>query len=117
MAKSSAGRPADDDMDFDTADDIIEDLRAVVRDAEELLRATDDQAVEKVSEARSRVEETLESARARLEDAAGEKGARIRTAARSTQAYVKDNPWTALIIAVGAGYLIGRVGRAVRRRS
>jgi len=108
MSNSSTHSADDDPI---SAEDVIEDLRAVVRDAEALLRATDDQVGEKVEEVRARVEDTLANARGRLEGAAGAKGQRIRAAAQSTEAYVKDNPWTALIIAAGAGYLIGRVGR------
>jgi ElaB/YqjD/DUF883 family membrane-anchored ribosome-binding protein len=114
MSPSSTRRSADDDSI--STDDVIEDLRAVVRDAEALLRATEDQVGERVEEVRKHVEETLVGARTRLEDAVGDKGARVREAARSTEAYVKENPWTALIIAAGAGFLIGAIGRIGRDR-
>src|SRR5690606_28599468 len=44
-------------------DKLIEDLRQVVRDAEDLLRATAGQAGEKIAEARARAEESLRIAK------------------------------------------------------
>src|SRR5574340_306731 len=45
---------------------LMQDLRVVVSDAEELLRATAGQAGEKASAARERIQESLVSAKARL---------------------------------------------------
>ena len=92
--------------------DVLEDLRTVVRDAEALLRATDGQVGERVEEIRARVEETLDSARERLKEAGEGKAARMKAVARSTETYVRENPWTAILIAAGIGYLLG----AGRRR-
>ena len=94
-----------------TADDILEDLRAVVHDAEELLRATEGHDGEKIAEIRARAEESLGSAKERLRDVGAGVEARARSAARSTDAYVRENPWTAVAIAVGVGYLVGVIGR------
>lgn len=101
-----------EDTERGAAGGILEELRAVVSDAEALLRETEGQRGERMEEVRTRVEETLESARGRLEDAAVEKSGRMRDAARSAQEYVRENPWTALIIAAAVGYLLG----AGRRR-
>ncbi len=90
-----------------TVDDLVDDLKAVVRDAEALLRATEGHAGEKIAEVRARAEASLESAKERLKDAGNEFGERARSAARTTDAYVRENPWTAIAIAVGIGFLIG----------
>ncbi len=101
----------DDAVHEATADDIIEDLRAVVRDAEALLRATEGHAGEKIAEIRARAEESLGSARERLRDVGEGIEERARSAARSTDGYVRENPWTAVAIAVGVGFLLGQIGR------
>ena len=48
---------------------LMQDLRIVVMDAEELLRATASQAGEKASAARERIQEHLKAAKERLQDA------------------------------------------------
>ena len=88
-------------------DQLVADLKAVVADAEELLRATKDAAGEKVSAARARAEATIGKARAKLasaEDAAVE---RAKDAAKSADDYVHDHPWNAVGIAAAAGIVIG----------
>lgn len=101
----------DDAKERVTTGDLLEDLKAVMRDAEALLRATEGQAGEKIAEIRAHAEETLGSARERLHDAGAEVGTRARSAARSTDTYVRENPWTAVAVAVGIGYLLGQLGR------
>ena len=88
-------------------DQLVADLKAVVADAEELLRATKDAAGEKVSAARARAEATIGKARAKLasaEDAAVE---RAQDAAKSADDYVHEHPWNAVGIAAAAGIVIG----------
>jgi ElaB/YqjD/DUF883 family membrane-anchored ribosome-binding protein len=89
------------------ADDFLDHLRAVVRDAEELLQATEGQASERIAEIRARAEETLGSAKERLREAGEGVEARARTAARTTDTYVRENPWMAVAIAAGIGFLLG----------
>ena len=88
-------------------DQLVADLKAVVADAEELLRATKDAAGEKVSAARARAEATIGKARAKLasaEDAAVEPA---KDAAKSADDYVHEHPWNAVGIAAAAGIVIG----------
>ncbi len=101
----------DETPDPVTAADLLEDLRAVVRDAEALLRATEGQAGEKVAEIRARVENTLHGARERLKEKGADVELKARAAARSTDTYVHENPWVAIGIAAGIGFLVGFVGR------
>jgi ElaB/YqjD/DUF883 family membrane-anchored ribosome-binding protein len=81
-----------------SAGQLIDDLTAVIRDAESLLRATAAQTGEKVEEVRAKErlsgleEETLRHAR----EMAGE-----------ADVYVRGNPWQAVGIAAGVGLLIG----------
>ena len=105
-----------EDADPITAGDILDDLRAVVRDAEELLRATEGDLGERVSEVKSRIAGKLDDARAKLHEVGDDKAERVKAAARSTDTYVRENPWTAVAIAAGVGILIGAIGTATRRR-
>lgn len=90
-----------------TKDKLVQDLRVVVADAEELLRATAGQAGEKVAVARERIQESLAAAKARLAVAQEELIERTKQAARATDEYVHENPWRAVGIAAGVGVIIG----------
>jgi ElaB/YqjD/DUF883 family membrane-anchored ribosome-binding protein len=88
-------------------DKLIEDLKVVAQDVEELLRATASQTGEKLAEARTRAEESLRSARMRLTETSDEIAERTRAAANAADDYVRDNPWHAVGIAAGIGFAVG----------
>jgi ElaB/YqjD/DUF883 family membrane-anchored ribosome-binding protein len=79
------------------------DLKAVVQDAEELMKATAGQAGEKVAEVRSRLKAALESAKAtcqRLEE-------KTIAAAKATDRTIREHPYESIGIAFGLGLLVG----------
>ena len=86
---------------------IVRDLKNVVADAEEILRATADVAGEKVADLRERITLRLQDARARLADAETIVVDKTKAAARATDDYVKTNPWQSVGIAAAVGFLIG----------
>lgn len=86
---------------------LMQDLRVVVSDAEELLRATAGQAGEKMSAARERIQENLAAAKERLALAQESVVAKTKQAAKVTDEYVHENPWKAVGIAAGAGLIVG----------
>lgn len=86
---------------------LMQDLRVVVADAEDLLRATAGQAGEKVSAARERIQENLAAAKQRLAAAQDAVVAKTKEAAKVTDEYVHENPWKAVGIAAGVGLVIG----------
>lgn len=86
---------------------LMQDLRVVVSDAEELLRATAGQAGEKASAARERIQDSLIAAKARLIAAEEAVVAKTKQAAKATDEYVHENPWKAVGIAAGVGLVIG----------
>ena len=90
-----------------SADKLMEDLRLVVTDAEELLRATAGQAGEKVGAARARAEQSIDAAKTRIAQAGYAAAAQTREAAKATDTYVHDNPWTAIGVAAAVGIVIG----------
>ena len=86
---------------------LAQDLKIVISDAEDLLRATASQAGDKVAAAREKIQDSLHRAKLKLaevEDVIVDKG---RQAARATDEYVHDNPWRAVGIAAGIGFIIG----------
>ena len=81
---------------MERTDNLMEDLKAVIADAEELLRATADQAGPRVAEIRARAEESLAAAREHLQGAGAELDSKVRA-----------NPWAAVGIAAGIGLIVG----------
>ena len=86
---------------------LASDLKVVVADAEELLRATAGQMGEKAIIARERIQESMRIAKdklAQVEEAVIDK---TKAAARATDDYVHDHPWGAVGIAAAVGLVIG----------
>ncbi|RZI41824.1 DUF883 domain-containing protein [Herbaspirillum sp. HC18] len=91
----------------DIRDRLLEDLRLVVKDAEDLLRTTGQQVDEGYRTARARFESTLSGAKSSLSSLEGRVSSGARDALDTTQEYVQENPWQAVAIGAGAGLLIG----------
>ncbi len=83
------------------------DLKVVVADAEELLRATASQAGEKVGAARERIQVSLASARVKLAEAERAMLDKTKQAAKATDEYVHEHPWHAVGVAAVVGFLLG----------
>lgn len=90
-----------------TKEKLVADLKIVVADAEELLRATAAQAGEKVSAARERIQTSLAAAKVKLTEAERALLEKTKEAAKATDEFVHEHPWKAVGIAAGAGLLIG----------
>jgi ElaB/YqjD/DUF883 family membrane-anchored ribosome-binding protein len=90
-----------------TKDKLIEDLKVVANDVDELLRATAGQTGDKIAAARARAEESLRGAKARLQGAGEDLVDQTRKAAGAADDYVRDNPWQSIAVAAGVGFLIG----------
>lgn len=82
-------------------------FKAVVKDAEQLLRFAVHDAGQGYAEAREHLEESLKRAREELADleAAAVDGA--RRAGRATDSYVRRHPWESIGVAAGVGLLLG----------
>jgi ElaB/YqjD/DUF883 family membrane-anchored ribosome-binding protein len=78
------------------ADKLMQDLRAVVTDAEQLLKATAGQSEEEIAKLRARAEESLRAAQESLKQAGSELDEQVRR-----------HPWAAAGIAAGLGVLLG----------
>ena len=90
-----------------TRDKLVADLKLVVNDAEELLKITAGQAGERVAAVRDKVQRGLEQAKAKLVELEDQAVERTKAAAHATDAYVHENPWKAVGIAAGTGFLFG----------
>jgi ElaB/YqjD/DUF883 family membrane-anchored ribosome-binding protein len=90
-----------------TTDQLLDDLKTVMNDAEALLRATSTQTGEKIQEVRARAEASLRQAKERLSSIEDEALRRAREVADATDEYVRENPWQSVGIAAGVGLLVG----------
>ncbi|HXF67270.1 MAG TPA: DUF883 family protein [Burkholderiales bacterium] len=90
-----------------TKEKLVQDLKTVISDAEELLRATANQAGEKVAAAREKVQDSLRRARVKLDEMEDVLVDKSRQAARAADEYVHEHPWRAVGIAAGIGFVIG----------
>jgi len=86
---------------------LVADLKVVVADTEELLRATAGQAGEKVAEIRSRMQEHLATAKDSLAEAQAAVVDKAKQVGRATDDYVHDNPWRSVGVAAGIGFIVG----------
>lgn len=88
-------------------DKLLADLKTVIADAEELLRATASQAGEKALAARERMQASLAAARAKLVEAERVLLDRTKQAAKATDEFVHEHPWKAVGIAAALGFVLG----------
>jgi len=86
---------------------LADDFRAVVTDAEQLLRAAANQAGEGYAEARERLEASLKAARRELDTLEHQVVDGARRAGRATDGYVRDHPWESIAVGAGIGVLVG----------
>ena len=94
-----------------TKEKIVNDFKALIHDAEELLRATANQAGETVSAARHRIERSVEQGKQTLAEAEDILLDKTREAAKLADDYVRGNPWSAVGIAAGIGLVLGLLVR------
>jgi ElaB/YqjD/DUF883 family membrane-anchored ribosome-binding protein len=100
------------DVQANSRDKLIGDLRNLVADAEELLKATASQAGEMVAEARQRIEQSLTEGRRALVDVSLIQ--KSKEAAELADDYARDKPWNAIGIAFGVGLMLGLLLRSSR---
>ena len=83
------------------------DIRSVIADGEDLLKAAAEVSGEGFAVARQKFEKKLGSAKARLADASQAAVEKTKETAAVANRYVHDNPWPAIGVAAAAGILIG----------
>lgn len=86
---------------------IIEDIKVLLNDSEELVRLSASLPAEGVDALRTRLRDHVDAARNALESAQSSAQERYRASLEGTVQYTRDNPWQALGIAAGIGFLAG----------
>ncbi|HEU4604145.1 MAG TPA: DUF883 family protein [Steroidobacteraceae bacterium] len=85
--------------------DLREDLLAVARDTESLLKATANATGDQIQQARSQAQDSLHRAFDHLYDRRIRK--RVRKALKTADGYVQDNTWAMIGAAAAVGMLFG----------
>lgn len=88
---------------------LVEDFSKVVADTEMLLRGLASAGGDKAAAMREAAEANLASAKARLRDLQATVSDKATGVANEADAYVHENPWTAIGIAAAAGLILGLV--------
>jgi len=88
-------------------DKLIADIKTVISDAEEILRATAGQTGGLVGDLRAKVQDRLTEAKIKLADAEALVVDKAKAAGRAADDYVHDNPWQSVGIAAGVGFFLG----------
>jgi ElaB/YqjD/DUF883 family membrane-anchored ribosome-binding protein len=95
----------------ETADDgrerLVDDLAAVLAEAEEMLKRASVETGDKARDLRSQVETQLLRAKLKLQEIEGEAIDHAKAAARATDDYVHDHPWQSIGVAAAVGFLVG----------
>ena len=86
---------------------LVSDLRVVISDTEELLRATAGAAGEKAGELREGIVIRLRDAKERLADLEAALVDKTKAAARATDDFVHEEPWKAVGVAAALGLDLG----------
>jgi ElaB/YqjD/DUF883 family membrane-anchored ribosome-binding protein len=96
-SKSPAGDP----------DRLARDLRALVDDADALLKHAVRDAGAGYGEARARLEQRLAAARSQLSSFEQAAVDSVKQAGRAADDYVRENPWPVIGASAGVGLLLG----------
>jgi ElaB/YqjD/DUF883 family membrane-anchored ribosome-binding protein len=83
------------------------DIKTVIADGEDLLKAAANVSGEGFAVARAKFDDTLRNAKARLVDASRPAVDKARRTATAANGYVHGNPYTVIAVAVAVGALIG----------
>ena len=86
---------------------ITGDIKTVIADSEDLLKAAANVSGEGVAVAREKFEEKFRSAKTRLAEASRPVVDKARETAVTANDYVHEHPWTAIGVAAAVGLLVG----------
>jgi ElaB/YqjD/DUF883 family membrane-anchored ribosome-binding protein len=86
---------------------LASEFRNFVADVEDLIKATTSLSGEDLAKAKAKLNERIASAKHTAEDLGESIAARARKTAECTNAYVHEQPWTAVGAGAAAGLLLG----------
>lgn len=90
-----------------TQEKLVNDLKMVIADAEQILASTADQAGEKVTHLRDRVQTGVHDVQDRLDQVQAALAEKSRMVGMTADNYVHQSPWTAIGVAAGVGVVLG----------
>lgn len=88
-------------------EDLVEEAKAVGRDAEQLLRETSSTVGENVEQLKTDAQQKFNSARDTLMEKEKQFVNNARDAAKQTDQYVHSHPWQAIGLGAAVGVIIG----------
>ena len=88
-----------------TTQKLVSDIKVLMGDSQELLKASVGLTNERIAALRPRIEESMRQLNTRLNEY--QVVQRARATAQTTNEYVQDNPWKAVGISVLVGAVIG----------
>ena len=91
---------------------LMADLQAVVRDSEDLLKATARDMSDAAQQARARLSVALDKARTTCAEWQEQGIATAKEAAKSTDAAIRSHPYESIAVAFGVGVLIGALWKS-----
>ncbi len=86
---------------------LMNDLRQVIADTEELLRMSADEVGDSAAEVRGRIQSRLKEARAQLAELQEMAFTKAKAAGHATDEFVHDNPWKSIGLAAAVGLVVG----------
>jgi ElaB/YqjD/DUF883 family membrane-anchored ribosome-binding protein len=93
----------------ESKDKLFSDMKIVLSDAEDLLKAAAASSGERAVELREKALVSLRRAKEVMQDAQSAVLEKGKAAARATDDYVHDNPWKAVGIAATVGFVLGLI--------
>lgn len=88
-------------------ENLMRELNQVLKDAEELIKNSEQQAGEGFQSAKDKLQATLKTAKKEIQHIEEVAIKKTKEAAHATDAYVHENPWKTAGIAAGVGLLVG----------
>lgn len=88
-------------------EDLMRELNQVLKDAEDLIKNSEQQAGEGFQSAKDKLQATLKTAKKEIQHIEEVTIKKAKEAAHATDAYVHENPWKTAGIAAGVGLLVG----------
>jgi len=94
-------------MNAPATDKVVTDLKVLVNDTEELIRATASQTGERIADARSRAQDAIANAKNAVMRAETAMVEQAKAAAARVDNSVHQHPWIAVGVSAGVGFLLG----------
>jgi ElaB/YqjD/DUF883 family membrane-anchored ribosome-binding protein len=86
---------------------LVEDFKVLSKDVQELLKVTASVVGDRAAEARVKVQDSMKVAQEKLAQVSAQAKDKGQAAITATDVYVRDNPWNAVGVAAGVGFLLG----------